>query len=109
MAQDAHNSEDHACEIAVCVSDEDFRWIPIVEPERDRDADEWEEHVQGEQMRVRCWMWVRDEKIEAIVDDEQDSDDDGLRDFDAVDAGQDIDAIGTEYCYCCHVDVVEEA
>ena len=33
VSQNAHNRKYHACEIAICVTDKDFRWVPIMVPE----------------------------------------------------------------------------
>ena len=41
-----HDGEDHAREIAVCVSDEDLAGIPIVAEQSERYPDEGQEHVQ---------------------------------------------------------------
>ncbi|QSZ32658.1 hypothetical protein DSL72_002237 [Monilinia vaccinii-corymbosi] len=78
VPEDAADGEDHAGEVAVCVPDEDAGGVPVVEEQREGYPDEGEQHVQG------------------VVEDEQERDDDGLRYFDAVDAGEDVDAIGAE-------------
>ncbi len=67
VAEDADDGEDHAREVAVGVSDEDARGVPVVAPEREGDADEGKEHVEGKEMGVGCWVGVRDEEVEAIV------------------------------------------
>ena len=48
VAEDANDGEDHAREVAVGVADEDPGGVAVVAPERQRDADEGEEHVEGE-------------------------------------------------------------
>jgi len=62
-------------------------------------------------MGVRCWVERREraDEIESVVDDEENCDYERLRDFDAVDPGEDVDAVGTEDGDGGHVDVVEEA
>lgn len=67
MPQDADHCEDHAGKVAVCVADENFRGVPVVPPEGERDADEGEEEVYTEEMRVGCWMRICGEEVEAIV------------------------------------------
>ena len=112
LAEVAHNAddgEDHACEIAVGVAYEDLGRVPIVRPERRRDADEREQQVEREHVRVRCRVRVRHERREEerVVEDQQKGDDERLRDLDAVDPGQDVDAVGTEDGYGGHVGVVQ--
>lgn len=51
-------------------------------------------------------MWVWHEEVETIVYGEQHGDDEGLRDFDAVYACENIDAVGAEYGDGEHVYVV---
>ena len=48
MSQDANDSEHHPREVAVRVPHEDPRGEPVVLPQRERDADEGEEHVERE-------------------------------------------------------------
>ena len=78
-------------------------------PERNRDANEWEEHVERKEMRVRRRVWIWDKEVETIVEDKEEGDDKGLGDFDAVYAGENVDAIWAEDGDRCHVDVVEES
>lgn len=89
MTEDANDGEDHAGEIAVRVAYEDLGRIPVMRPESGRDPDKGEEEVEREHVRVGGRMRVgsKGRKEEGVVDDEKDGDDDGLRDFDAVDAG----------------------
>ena len=56
-------------------------------------------------MERREWA----DKVKGVVDDEEDCYDERLRDFDAVYAGEDVDAVGAEDGDGGHVDVVEEA
>lgn len=58
VAKDAANGEDHAGEIAVGVADEDGGGVPVVGEEGEGHADEGEEHVEGEEMRVGCRVGV---------------------------------------------------
>lgn len=58
VAEDAADGEDHAREVAVGVADEDAGGVPVVEEEGERDADEGEEHVEGEEVRVGGGVWV---------------------------------------------------
>lgn len=110
VAKDGYDGEDHAGEVTVGVADEDAGWVPIVVPERERDANEGEEKVEGEEMRVRRWVRVRGrEQVDGVVEDEEKGDDERLADLDAVDACQDVYAVGTEYGNACHVDVVGPA
>ena len=67
VAEDADDGEDHAGEVAVGVSDEDARGVPVVPPEGERDAEEGEEHVEGEEVRVGGWVRVGDEEVECVV------------------------------------------
>lgn len=60
-------------------------------------------------MRVGCRVWVGCQKVEAIIDRQQERDNDGLADFDAVDTSQDVDTIRAENGDTAHVDVVQEA
>lgn len=111
VAEDADDGEDHTGEVAVRVADEDPGGVPVVPPERRGDADEGEEEVNGEEVGVCCWMrarrrWRGVERQE-VVEEEEDGDDDGLRDFDAVDAGEDVDAVGAEDGDAGHVGVVD--
>ncbi|THV51793.1 hypothetical protein BGAL_0098g00030 [Botrytis galanthina] len=92
VAEDAADGEDHAGEIAVGVADEDGGGVPVVGEQGERDADEGEEHVEGEEMG-----------------DEEEGDDEGLGNFDAIDAGENVDAVGAENGNGSHVDVVERA
>ena len=56
MAEDAHDGENHACEIAVRVADEDAGRVPVVGEETEGDAYEGEEQVDAEAMGVCCWI-----------------------------------------------------
>lgn len=61
VAEDGDDGEHHPREVAVRVAHEDFGWVPVVPPEGQGDADEGEEEVDGEEMRVGggMWLWVR--------------------------------------------------
>lgn len=109
VAEDADDGEDHSGEIAVCVADEDLCRIPVVVEQRAGDADPGEQEVEREEMRVGGRVRVGREEIEAIVEGNEDGDDDALGDLDAVDAGEHVDALGAEHGDAGHVDVVEEA
>lgn len=74
MAEDADDGKDHAGEVAVCISHEDLGWVPVVPPERKRHPNEGEEDVEREEMRVRCWVRIRLEEIEAVVQHDQECD-----------------------------------
>lgn len=78
-------------------------------PEGERDADEGEEEVETEEMRVGCWMRVGGEEVEAVVQNEECGDDEGLGDFDAVYAGEDVDGVGAEDGNTGHVNIVKGA
>lgn len=54
-------------------------------------------------------MRVGREEVEAIVEGEEEGDDDALRDLDAVDAGKHVDALRAEHGDAGHVYVVEGA
>ena len=54
-------------------------------------------------------MGIWREKVEAVVDGEKESDDDGLGDLDAVDAGQYVDTVGAKNGNGSHVEIVEDA
>lgn len=59
-------------------------------------------------MRVCCWVEWRGggKEVEHVVSGEEEGDDEGLGDFDAVYACEDIDAVWCEDCDCSHVEVV---
>ena len=59
VAEDADDSENHACEVTVGVADKDTCRVPVVSEKGKRDAEEGEEEVEGEEMRVCCWMGER--------------------------------------------------
>lgn len=107
VSEDANDGKYHAREIAVGVAHEDAGGIPVVAPQRQTDADEGEQHVQREEMGVRRRMRERAEQVEGVVEHEQEGDDEGLGDFDAVYAREDVDAVRAEDGDCGHVDVVE--
>lgn len=107
MAEDADNGENHAREVAVGVTDKDLGGVPVVAEQGARDADPGEEEVEREEMRVGGGVGVGGEEVEAVVEDDEQGDDDALGDLDAVDAGQHVDALGAEHGDAGHVDVVE--
>ena len=112
MAEDADDGEDHTCEIAVGVPYEDAGGVPVVVPQRERDADERKQEVDGEEVGVCGGAAGRGTgvvKREDVVGEEEQGDEDGLGDFDAVDAGEDVDAVGAEDGDGGHVGVVEPA
>ena len=53
--------------------------------------------------RVGVWSC----EVEEIVEGEEEGNDDALGDFDAVDAGEHVDALGAEHGNAGHVEVVE--
>lgn len=108
VAEDADDGEDHAGEVAVRVADEDARRVPVVVPERQRDADEGEQEVEREEVGVGGRVRVGGEggEVEEVVEGDEEGDHDGLGDFDAVDAGEDVDRIGAEDGEGSHVGVV---
>lgn len=59
-------------------------------------------------MRVCGWMERRGgrEEVEHVVSGEEEGDDEGLGDFDAVYAREDVDAVWCEDGDCGHVEVV---
>jgi hypothetical protein len=109
VAEDTDDGKDHSGEVAVGVTDEYLGGIPVMVEESEGDAQPGEEEIEREQVGVCCWMGVWGEEVEAIVEDEEEGDDDALRDFDAVDAGKHVDALGAEHGDAGHVDVVEDA
>ena len=54
-------------------------------------------------------MRIGHEEVQNIVEDEEEGDHEALGDFDAVYAGEDVDAVGAENGNCGHVDIVEES
>jgi len=50
VPKDADDCEDHAGEVAICVSHENFGGVPVVPPEGERDTDEGQEEVETEKM-----------------------------------------------------------
>lgn len=109
MAENADNCENHAREVAVSIADKDLGGVPVVAEQGARDADPGEEEVEREEMRVGGGVRVGREEVEAIVEDEEQGNDDALGDLDAVDASQHVDALGAEHGNAGHVDVVEGA
>ena len=109
MPQDSDDGEDHPCEIAVCISHEDARGVPVMPPEGETDAYKRKEHVQREQMGVCCRMRVRCQQVKRIVENEQESDDERLGHFNSVNACKDVDTVWTEDGHGGHVDVVEDS
>ncbi|KAI9650938.1 hypothetical protein NHQ30_000973 [Ciborinia camelliae] len=79
VPEDPADGEDHAGEITVRVADKDAGRVPVVREQREGYPDEGEEHVQGEEMRHK-----------------EERNDEGLRYFDAVYAGENVDAVGAE-------------
>lgn len=109
MAEDGDDGEDHPGEVAVSVADENTGRVAVVPPEGEGDADEGEEEVEGEEMGVCCWVGVVGEEVEAVVHGEEAGDDEGLGDFYAVYAGEDVDGVWGEDGDAGHVDVVQPA
>ncbi|TFB03297.1 hypothetical protein CCMA1212_004231 [Trichoderma ghanense] len=109
VAEDADDGEDHAGEVAVGVSDEDAGGVPVVAEEGARDADPGEEQVEREEVGVGGRVRVGREKVEAVVEGDEQGDDEALGDFDAVDAGEHVDALRAEHGDAGHVGVVEGA
>lgn len=93
MPQYPVNRENHACEVAVRIPHKDLGGIPVVEPESGRDADEGEEQVYGEEVGVcgRMRGGCEGGEVEDVVYEDEDCDDEGLGDFDAVYACEDVD------------------
>ncbi|KAI9742933.1 MAG: hypothetical protein M1818_003663 [Claussenomyces sp. TS43310] len=111
VAEDGDAGEDGAGEVAVGVADENAGGVPIVGDEGEGDAEEGQEEVEGEEVRVggRVGVGRGRHEVEGVVEDEQGGDDEGLRHLDAVDAGEDVDAVGAEDGDAGHVGVVQVA
>jgi hypothetical protein len=60
-------------------------------------------------MRVCGRMRIRCQQVKRIVQSEEEGDDERLRDFDAIDASEDVDAIWAKDGHGGHVKVVEES
>jgi hypothetical protein len=54
-------------------------------------------------------MRIGREEVQAIIQDEEEGDDDALRDLNAIDAREHVDALGTEHGNAGHVYIVESA
>ena len=108
MPQYTINRKDHAREIAVCVSHEYVGRIFVVEEQSQGHSNEGEEQVDAEEVTVRCRMWVCCEgrEVEDVVDEDEESDYEGLENFKAIYAGEDVDAVGAENSEGGHVGVV---
>ena len=109
VAQDADDDKHHARKVAVRVADEDPRRVPVVVEQGEGDPQKRQEEGQGEEVRVGGRVGVGGEQVEGVVEGEEGRDDDGLRDLDAVDAREDVDAVGGEDGDAGHVDVVQRA
>lgn len=109
MAENTDNSENHAREVAVGVADKDLGGVPIVVEQGARDTDPGKKEVEGEEVGVGGGVGIGRKEVEAIVKGEEDGDDDALRDLNAIDSGQHVDALGTEHGDAGHVEVVEGA
>lgn len=109
VALDADDDEDHAREVAVRVADEYVRWVLVVGEEGEADAEEGEQEEQAEEVAVDGGVGVGCDEVQAVVGDEEQGDDDGLHDFDAVNACKDVDGVGAEDGEGGHVGIVEPA
>ena len=109
VPENTNDDKDHAGKVAVRVADEHARRVPVVAEQGKGDAEEGEQEVEREEVRVSRRVGVRREQVEAVVDGEEKGDDDGLGDFDAVDSREDVDAVGAEDGDAGHVDVVQRA
>jgi hypothetical protein len=107
VAEDANDSKDHAGEVTVCITDEDAGWEPVVAEEGGGDTDPGKEEVEGEEVGVGGWMRVGGEEVEAVIEGEEEGDDEALGDLDPVDAGEHVNALGAEHGDAGHVEVVE--
>jgi hypothetical protein len=109
VAEDADDGEDHAGEVAVGVADEDAGRVPVVAEEGGGDADPGEEQVEREEVGVGGRVRVRREEVEAVVEGDEQGDDEALGYLNAVDAGEHVDALRAEHGDAGHVGVVEGA
>ena len=78
MPENADDGEDHAGEVAVCVAHENLGRIPVVVQQCAGGADPREEEIERKQMGVCCRVGIRREEVEAIVERQEQRDDDTL-------------------------------
>ena len=109
VAKDGDHDEDHASKVAVRIAHKHACRVFVLHPKRQGDAQEGQEEVEREQVRVGRRVRVRGDQVERIIKGQQKGDDNGLRDLDAIDARQDIDTIRAEDAKGGHVGIVEEA
>ena len=80
-------------------------YVPVVHEEGERDGEEGEEEVEGEEVFGAPGA----RQLHEVEEDDGGSYDHRLADLDPVYPGQDVDGIGTEHCQHTHVQVVEDS
>ena len=111
VTQNTDYSKRHPCTVAERVSNEDLRWEHITF-EKCKCAEK-KRYDYGERVHVilcdvrRCILaqWYLDD----VVNHDEAADDEGLADFDSINACVDINCISAKYRYIAHVKVVNEA
>lgn len=111
MAQNACNGESHTGTVAESVADEDFRWELVALEEgqsaqEERNDDGQREHVLVCGVRIAV---VAEEDLDDVVDHYEEANNEGLADFDAIDACVNVDSICAENGNIAHVEVVKWA
>ena len=111
MTRNTDDGENHSSKIAVCIANKYLSRIPIVPPKSQGNAYERKQEVDREKMGVGGRVWYRTARHSVqrknVVDQEQDRNDERLRNFDAVDTSQYVDAVRTENGNCCHVRIIQ--
>lgn len=109
MTLDADHDEDHAGKVAVGVSDKDVGGVFVVGKEGQAHTQQGQEEEETEQVTVNGRVRVRRDKVQTVVCNEEQGDDDGLHHLDAVDAREDVDGVWAKDGQSGHVDVVQPA
>ena len=113
MPKNANNGEDHPRKVAIRISDEDLGRVPVVPPKRHRHGNEGQQQIDGEEMWIGGRMWIGycwcAVQRQSIVHEEKDSNNERLRNLNAIDTGEDVDAVGAKNGHSGHVSVVDPA
>mmetsp|Transcript_10647 Transcript_10647/g.26474 ORF Transcript_10647/g.26474 Transcript_10647/m.26474 type:complete len:245 (+) Transcript_10647:641-1375(+) len=107
VSKDGCDGERHSSEVAVRISDEYLRRVPIMSKQRQRSEEEGHHQVERKKIVIMQRALGPSVQLNSVVENHGRGDHDRLTHLEAVHTGENVDRVGAEDCQRCHENVIQ--